>query len=205
MSSWLLVFLTSENSDATSTLVWTHVMRAEKGFTLIELMIAVGLTGLLLSMAVPALDIFVSNARQTGAINDFVSSIHQARSTAVTTNARVTICPSSGGTNCEAVGWNEGWIVFSDPDSDRNVDNGERIIATSGSIDGLTIQSAEFGTFLMYRPNGRVMNDSLNGSSGSFTVCDGRGADHAKVMILDLSGRPRLSKTMVDGSTPSCS
>ncbi|MDH3334412.1 MAG: GspH/FimT family pseudopilin [Gammaproteobacteria bacterium] len=180
-------------------------MRTEKGFTLIELMIAVGLTGLLLSMAVPALDIFVSNARQTGAINDFVSSIHQARSTAVTTNTRVTICPSAGGTNCEAVGWNAGWIVFSDPDSDRNVDNGERIIGTAGSLDGLTIQSAEFGTFLMYRPNGRVMNASLNGSSGSFIVCDGRGADHAKVMILDLSGRPRLSKTMVDGSSPSCS
>ena len=180
-------------------------MRRENGFTLIELLIAVGLSGLLLSMAVPALDIFVSNARQTGAINDFVSSIHQARSTAVTTNARVTICPSSGSTNCEAVGWNQGWIVFSDSDSDRNVDVGERIIATAGPIDGLTIQSAEFGTFLMYRPNGRVMNASLNGSSGSFTVCDGRGADHAKVMILDLSGRPRLSKTMVDGSSPSCS
>ena len=154
-------------------------MRRENGFTLIELMIAVGLTGLLLSMAVPALDIFVSNARQTGAINDFVSSIHQARSTAVTTNARVTICPSSGGTNCEAVGWNAGWIVFSDPDSDRNVDTGETIIASSGGTDSLTIQSGQFPTFIMYRPNGRVMNASLNGSSGSFTVCDIRqGHDH---------------------------
>jgi prepilin-type N-terminal cleavage/methylation domain-containing protein len=53
-------------------------MRRENGFTLIELMIAIGLAGLLLSAAVPALDTFVSNARQTGAINDFVSSIHQA-------------------------------------------------------------------------------------------------------------------------------
>jgi type IV fimbrial biogenesis protein FimT len=179
-------------------------MRQENGFSLIELMIAVGLTGLLLSMAVPALDIFVANARQTGAINDFVSSIHQARSTAVTTNVRVTICPSASGNNCEAVGWNNGWIVFSDPDSDRNVDMGERILAASGPVDGLTIQSAEFATFLMYRPNGRVMNASLNGSSGAFTVCDSRGADYAKVMILDLSGRPRLSKAMVDGSAPSC-
>jgi len=157
-----------------------------------------------LSMAVPALDIFVSNARQTGAINDFVSSIHQARSTAVTTNARVTICPSSGGANCEAVGWNAGWIVFSDPDSDRNVDTGETIIASSGGADGLTIQSGQFPTFIMYRPNGRVMNASLNGSSGSFTVCDKRGADYAKVMIIDLSGRPRLSRTLVDGSAPAC-
>lgn len=168
-------------------------------------MIAVGLTGLLLSMAVPALDIFVSNARQTGAINDFVSSIHQARSTAVTTNGRVTICPSSGGTDCEAVGWNNGWIVFSDRDSDRTVDNGETIIASSGRIEGLTFQSGQFATFLMYRPNGRVMNASLNGSSGSFTVCDKRGADYAKVMIIDLSGRPRLGKTLPNGNAPSCS
>ncbi len=179
-------------------------MRRQNGFTLIELMIAIGLTGLLLSMAVPALDVFVSNARQTGAINDFVSSIHQARSLAVTTNTRVTICPSSGGTNCEAVGWNNGWIVFSDPDSDRNVDVGETVVAAASDVEGLTIQSGEFATFLMYRPNGRVMNASLNGSSGAFTVCDDRGASHAKVMIIDLSGRPRLSKTMTDGSAPSC-
>ena len=38
------------------------------------------------------------------------------------------------------------------------------------------------------------MNASLNGSSGAFTVCDNRGASHAKVMIVDLSGRPRLAK-----------
>jgi type IV fimbrial biogenesis protein FimT len=156
-------------------------------------------------MAVPALDIFVSNARQTGAINDFVSSIHQARSTAVTTNGRVTICPSSGGTNCEAVGWNNGWIVFSDRDSDRTVDNDETIISSSGRIEGLTFQSGQFATFLMYRPNGRVMNASLNGSSGSFTVCDKRGADYAKVMIIDLSGRPRLGRTLPNGNAPSCS
>ena len=180
-------------------------MRREHGFTLIELMIAVGLTGLLLSMAVPALDIFVSNARQTGAINDFVSTIHQARSTAVTTNTRVTICPSASGNDCESVGWNAGWIMFSDPDSNRRVGNDETVLSAIGAVDGLTIQSSQFGTFVMYRPNGRVMNASLNGSSGAFTVCDDRGASRAKVMIIDLSGRPRLSKTMADGTAPPCS
>ena len=175
-------------------------MRRENGFTLIELMIAIGLAGLLLSAAVPALDTFVSNARQTGAINDFVSSIHQARSTAITTNARVTICPSSGGTNCEAVSWDEGWIVFSNRNGDLIVDGDETIVASSGSANGLTIQSGQFSTFITYRPNGRVSNASLNGSSGSFTVCDRRGAKHAKVMVIDLSGRPRLSET----SAPVC-
>ena len=180
-------------------------MHRQLGFTLIELMIAVALAGILLGMGVPALNLFVSNARQTGAINDFVSSMHTARSTAITTNARVTICPSSNGNDCDAVDWEDGWIVFGDPDSDQVVDPDERILATSEGGTGLTIESPEFASFLTYRPNGRVMNASLDGSSGEFTVCDKRGADHAKVLIVDLSGRPRLSRQLADGSSPACS
>jgi len=186
--------------------VWSQARIApSRGFTLIELMIAVGLTALLLSMAVPALNAFTNNARQTSAINDFVSSMHIARSTAVTTNFRVTVCASTNGNSCGAVDWDQGWIVFMDRDSDQVVDGDEVIAAASDGIEGLSIQSAEFGQFLMYRPNGRVMNASVNGNSGQFTVCDERGVDYAKVMILDLSGRPRLSKKLADGNSPSCS
>ncbi len=180
-------------------------MRRHSGFTLIELMIAIALTGLLLSMAVPAMDLFVSNARQTSAINDFVSSMHIARSTAITTNTRVTLCPSANGVTCEAIDWDRGWIVFSDLDSDQIVDLNETVTSKTGGVDNLSIESAEFANFLLYRPNGRVMNAAINGSAGEFTVCDQRGADHAKVMIIELSGRPRLSKTLADGSAPSCS
>jgi len=180
-------------------------MRRKNGFTLIELMIAIALAGILLSMAVPALDSFMNNARQTGAINDFVSSMHVARSTAITTNFRVTVCASSGGANCEAVSWDQGWIVFGDRDSDQSVDGDEVIVAASDGIDGLEIQSGEFGDFLMYRPNGRVMDASINNNSGQFTVCDSRGTEHAKVLIIGLSGRPRLSDYLADGSGPSCS
>jgi type IV fimbrial biogenesis protein FimT len=176
-----------------------------RGFTLIELMIAIALSALLLSMAIPALDQFTTNARQTGAVNDFVSSMHIARSTAVTTNFRTTICASASGTNCEAVSWDQGWIVFSDRDSDQTVDNDETIVASSDGIDGLSIQSGEFGQFLMYRPNGRVMTTTATGNSGQFTVCDNRGSDYAKVLIVDLSGRPRLSKYLADGTSPACS
>ena len=179
-------------------------MHRESGFTLIELMIAIGLIAILLSAAVPALGLFTAKARQTGAINDFVASMHIARSTAVTINARVTICASSGGADCEAVSWDQGWIVFPDFDSNQNVDIGESIISTGAGIEGLSISSNEFGQFLMYRPNGRVMNANVNGNSGEFTICDHRGADHAKVMIVDMTGRPQTSNTLADGSSPVC-
>lgn len=178
--------------------------RTQNGFTLIELMIAIGLAALLMSMAVPAMNMFVSNARQTSAINDFVASMHMARSTAITTNSRVTVCPTSNGVECEAVSWNSGWIVFTDTDSDQAVDADETIISSSDGSEDLSIQSGEFGDFFMYRPNGRVMNATIAANSGQFTVCDGRGASHAKVLIIDLSGRPRLSETMMDGNAPGC-
>jgi type IV fimbrial biogenesis protein FimT len=179
-------------------------MLKQRGFTLIELMVAVALLGMLLSMAVPALNQFTNNARQTGAINDFVASMHMARSTAVTTNSRVTVCASSNQRTCEVVPWDQGWIAFTDPNNNGFVDGNDQVVAASQGIDGLAIASGEFGLSLQYRPNGRVINAGANGTAGQFTVCDDRGDEYAKVLIIDLSGRPRVSKYLADGSTPNC-
>ena len=179
-------------------------MRRDSGFTLIELMIAVALVAILLATAVPALDDFTNDARQTGAINDFISSIHIARNTAITTNSRVTMCASASGANCEAASWDSGWIVFADLNSNGSLDAGETIASASAAADGLNIQSGEFPAALMYRPNGRAMTNALTGNSGEFTVCDFRGAEHAKVILVELSGRPRMSETKANGTSPSC-
>lgn len=179
-------------------------MKRENGFTLMELMTALAIGGILMSMAVPGLQSISKNSKQTGAINDFVSSMHLARNTAITTNARVTICASSQGTNCEGVTWDQGWIVFKDANSNQSVDDGEAIVGSSGKLDRVTLQSGQYGNFIMYRPNGRAMNNSVNGNTGQFTVCDKRGADYAKVVIVDLSGRPRLSDHQASGQPPVC-
>ena len=180
-------------------------MHKENGFTLLELMTTLSIAAILMSVAVPALRSFITNSAQTGAINDFVSSMHLARNTAITTNARVTVCASIAGATCQEAAWDNGWIIFADENSNQVVDGDERIIGTSAAVDGLTIKSGDFSRYLMYRPNGRIMNNSINGNAGEFTVCDYRGTDHAKIVIVDLSGRPRLSETQASGDAPSCS
>jgi type IV fimbrial biogenesis protein FimT len=130
--------------------------------------------------------------------------MHLARNTAITTNLRVTMCASASGTNCEVAPWNSGWIVFIDPNSNGNLDGAETIVTASAAVDGLAIQSGEFPQSLMYRPNGRAMLIAITGNSGEFSVCDHRGVSHAKVIVVDLSGRPRLSKYNADGTPPNC-
>ena len=177
-------------------------MTRQKGFTLIELLTTLGIATILLSIAVPGMQEFKRNSRQTGGVNELISAMRIARNTAITTNSRVTVCASSNGSACEAVAWQSGWIAFVDRDADRILDADESILRAGGGVDGLTITSSQFANFCVFRPNGRVMNSSVSQNNGQFTICDDRGADYAKAILIDFSGRPRAVN---DGLSLSCS
>jgi type IV fimbrial biogenesis protein FimT len=179
-------------------------MKKVRGFTMIELMFVLAVGAILVSVALPAMQGFVSNSRQTGAMNDFVASMHLARNTAITTNARVTMCASSNQTSCETVTWDSGWILFRDANGNQTIDGEDAILNINQPDVGLDIASSQYSSFLMYRPNGRVMNANVGDNTGEFTVCDNRGAAHSKVVIVEVSGRPKQSKVKANGSSPTC-
>jgi type IV fimbrial biogenesis protein FimT len=177
----------------------------QRGFTLFEMLVALAIAALLLSVGVPSYTDFVRNANQVTSSNEMLASLHFARDLAITRNVRVTVCPSSDGASCDDGGaWNQGWIVFVDINGDRQVDGGETIERAVAEIEAPSVESTEFGDFLIYRPNGRVMVDALGENTGELTFCDIRGADHARVVIIDISGRPRVAHQAADGGTPTC-
>ncbi len=179
-------------------------MYRDRGFTIVELLVTLGVATILVSVAVPSFRTISMNSKQAGTVNELVAGMHLARNTAITLNARVGICASSNGVSCEVVDWNEGWIAFHDEDGDQVRDADETILGTSSGVNGITIDSTQFPNTFTYRPNGRVMNGALATNSGEFALCDRRGSDHAKVVMLDMSGRPRLSEYKADGTKPDC-
>lgn len=179
-------------------------MNCEKGFTLIELLTTMAVATILIAVAIPGLQSFQMNSRQSASVNELLNGMRVARNTAITTNTRVTVCASEDGNACENVGWDKGWIAFVDRDQDRALDNDETVIRAGTEVDGVTIKSSQFSNFFVYRPNGRVMSANLNQNNGQLMFCDKRGSEHAKGIRLDLSGRPRVYDSYSGGFSLTC-
>lgn len=179
-------------------------LRRHEGFSLPELLAGLGIAALLLSVGLPGLSSFAKDARQIGVTNDLLADFHFARDLAITSNSRVTICPSSDGASCNGARWSDGRIVFADPDGDQAVGAGETVRRVTSDLDGIDVRTAEFRAAISYRPNGRAMADIVRNNVGEFIICDDRGSSHARALIVDISGRPRISQEDSSGSAPAC-
>jgi type IV fimbrial biogenesis protein FimT len=97
--------------------------------TLIELLTTISIMAILLALVAPSFHEVFLNSRLTNQANGFLSSLTLARSEAIKTNARVTMCKSANGTSCLTTGgWQAGWIVFRDTNGDGSRQNNEPVI-----------------------------------------------------------------------------
>src|SRR5437763_15540897 len=92
-------------------------MRAQRGFTLTELMVTVAVAGVLAMMAVPNMRTFLQNNRLSSASNDLLRSFNLARTEAIKHQANVVVCasaaPMAAVPTCSYGPFN-GWLVFQD-------------------------------------------------------------------------------------------
>jgi len=172
------------------------------GFTLIELMIALVVAVILVTVAIPGFSNMVKNNRLTAAVNAMAGSIHLARMEAIRKNMRVVLCPSSNGSGCAASGgWGQGWIVFSDADNNKTFDDdGDSTPCEAGedcllryhdAIGGNITVSSTLGGRVQFSPTG--MADSS--TTGKIKFCDDR--NEGRELELIKSGRLRLIKKNV--------
>lgn len=171
-----------------------HDMHGARGFTITELVITLVIFGILTAMGVPAYTEFVRNSRRAAVLNEFSAALNLARSEAVKRGVPIAVCRTNTGTSCTGAGtfWADGWLVFvnTDNDSPAVVDLGELVLRSYLVPDpSFTFTpNANFTNFISYRADGSSNN------FGRFTYCDARDVRSARAVIINITGRPRLSQ-----------
>ena len=175
------------------------MFRQERGYTLYELLMTLGLAALLLSIGLPSFSASLARNRQTIEINALFHAFHLARKQSITRRKVVSLCPSTDGESClPGKDWSAGWIMFEnvDRDSPPQVDSGEAVLFTHQVADSVRITANRQGFTLR-----AVFKRATN---GTFSICDAQNRTAAKGLIVSYTGRPRVAFERPNGTPYSC-
>lgn len=164
------------------------MMRRSCGFTLLEALVALAVTGLLLVIAVPAWSSAVARVHSVDAQSAMTTTLINAMRHATVTETEVVACPSPDGVRCSpGTDWSEGWIAYADLDGDRQHSATETTVHRQARLQGgVHLRSTTGRTRLIFQPGG-----SNAGSNVTFTLCDRRGPRAAITLVLANGGQLR--------------
>lgn len=161
-------------------------MKNDAGFTLMELIVAMAIVAILVTIGIPSFQTLISENRMTSGANAFVVSLNLARSEAIKRSRRVSLCSSADGATCSGGGYHQGWIVFVDPNNNCTPAD---LIQVNERLTNLTlIGAAPLATCISYTASG-----ALAGFLGStFTVCKPNYSASSRRVIISAGGRVRI-------------
>ena len=171
-------------------------MKKFKGFTLIELMIAISILAIILVVGVPSFQLIIQNNRVITNANGLVSALMIARSEAIKRGVDVQVRSISGNAN-----WTTGWSVVTDSDNNNVFSLTPDCIGTNdcevhrrtGLNGGLTLNAVPNNRALFqFDPRGRLRT-SVTLLPDTLVMCDSRGfVPQARAIIVTNTGRGRV-------------
>ena len=128
----------------------------QTGMTLIEIMVTLGVVAILATVAAPSLQSMIERNQLQTLTNNMVSNLYFARSEAAKRGFNVALCASDSSQNyCDtaATSFANGWIIFTDYDSNLALTNSSTLFDTDG--DGtpnyVDLDDEGHGTMNRYR------------------------------------------------------
>jgi len=145
------------------------------GFTMVELMVAVAILGILAGFAAPAFRDMMVNERVKSASFELTAALTVARSEAIKRNVSVTLTPTSATTD-----WAAGWTM---------VAAGPTTLGTQGAFSSVVITGP---TSIVYNRSGRSSSSAtvtleIASATGSSTVTP-------RCVSLGTTGQPKTVK-----------
>jgi len=151
------------------------MIKYSKGFTLLELIIAIGIVGILASMAMPAFDTQLKNSRLVSNTNLIIGAFNLARSEAINKGLRVKV-----------TGTTSGWAVVEDVSAIE-------LNRFEPDSNGITITIAPLASEVVYTASGfRPFDDN---ATVTVEICDERNI--GRLVTISSAG-----STKVEGVDP---
>lgn len=119
-------------------------MKRSSGFTIIEFLFVIMISGILAAMAIPSFKYVTVSNRVSQEINGLLGDMQYARTEAIKEGFWVTVCASSNGTSCSGSNnWKTGWIIFTDTNNNQAVNAGELVLRNTGALSGTDTLTAD--------------------------------------------------------------
>jgi type IV fimbrial biogenesis protein FimT len=139
---------------------------SKNGFSLVEVLVVVGLLAIVLSLAVPSFQGLMSKSRLSLSSDQLYTALVLARSEAVKSNRRVTVCGRTTTNDCGVAAWMNGSIVFVDHVTKGVIDDTTEIVKVfySDAAD-ILLSTENINNSVSFNPDGS------SDTSGAFILC----------------------------------
>jgi type IV fimbrial biogenesis protein FimT len=176
-------------------------MKRVAGFTLVELLAALGVAGVLMAIALPDLRAMVRRQQLKAATGDLFGAVELTRSLAIARAAPVLLAPREP----NGVDWAQGWVVFVDNDADTRPGEGDELLAIHPALpSGLAVTSAFSSD---KRPDYLAFNGAGRGCTGSSSAAARWGTlslfqdGQERRIRINMLGRARVCDPARDGAS----
>jgi type IV fimbrial biogenesis protein FimT len=168
----------------------------QRGVTVLELMVVVGIAAVLATLAVPGFGSLRRAAGLSAATNELLWALHFARSAAVLNGQAVTLCLSADDASCvgPAAASARGWLVFYQA-------SGASVAASAQPTPGNPfLHSFQLPPDVSVRGSRTAVTFwpvTRASSTGTFDLCNVGGSSPGRAVVLSQTGRPRVAAESV--------